>query len=236
MARKTKEATDIALTAAANFLKKLAALAERDKHFAAILTVWFNANLLNDSFRMSDDARVDLGQQIARVFRRPIHRARWTSLKIGHQSKGKIEGLMLSSIFVAAGILKQEQDPPPALEQIIGDYKIMQRAIANLVTDDLAGPGWRKKKKETEYTETPDLSIAERLQRESAFRNRENLREFIVQRLASLSRKTPQQIDDLIEQRPPANLSELAKVLAVPRLDLYRKVIDPARKTRKSKN
>lgn len=217
------------------FFAQLAAMAERDKKFERILTVWFDSVWLNDG-RVPEATRFELASQLIKMLgRRPIHSGRWGSIKgrLARPSASQIKDLMLSAVFVAADILKTEQpaDPPSALEQIFDDYQGMRRLIGNLLTEDLAGPGWRKKNVETEHKdEGPEPGVDDQFAQEARLRQREDLRQFVLQRLSLLTRKTPRQLANLLDRHPPKDITELAEKLGTTRLALYRKVINPSKR------
>src|SRR5215471_132816 len=65
----------------ARFFLQLAAMADRDKKFARILTVWFNSAWLNDG-RVPEATRLQLASQLIKSLGpRPIHSGRWRSIK-----------------------------------------------------------------------------------------------------------------------------------------------------------
>jgi hypothetical protein len=224
-------------TIQARFFSQLGAMAARDKRFERILTVWFNAIWLNDG-RVPKARRLQLASQLIKSLgRRPIHSGRWRFLemkkRLARLSDSQIKELMLSAVFVAADILERERPeyPPPALQQIFDGYQGIRRLIGNLLTEDVAGPGWRKKEIETEYKdEGSHPAVDAQFAKEAQFRKGEELRQFVLQRLAMLTRKTPDQVAGIIDRHRPKDISELAERLGTTRLALYRKLITPTRK------
>ena len=226
-------------TTVSRFFEQLGAMAERDKKFERILTVWFNRVWLND-LRVRGDRRNRLATQLAKALGRPIHPGRWSLVKGElarlsrlHQrtSGSELEDLMVRAVFFAADILKQPEDPPSVPEQIFYVYQGMRRLTGNLLTEDLAGPGWRKKKVKMEHKdEGSSPAVDDQFAQEARVREREELRQFVLKRLAILARKTPRQVADIMDRHPPKDITELAEKLGTTRLAIYRKVIDPTRK------
>ena len=125
---------------------------------------------------LPEDARLEAARRLyTRDFSRPIYRQRWNDLeqdiKQELTQRPQISGLsaldlsILGNIFsLPKAIYRKERkhsweewreielgELPP--NELLINPKIMKKAIANLMTNDLAGPGWRNKHLQEEYIE-----------------------------------------------------------------------------------
>jgi hypothetical protein len=221
------------------FFANLAAIAEADNRAERILTVWYNSISLNDP-RVPEEIRLELARKITAAIGRPIHPARWRVVKDElkrrsgekHRSQQTELGeLMLTTAFIAAGRLDAEQlaDPPSALEQIRDAHSNMRRLINTLLTEDLAGPGWRHPETELAVDGAVDSSIKELLQRKRRAKTMMTLREFVIQRLAQISKKAPRDIEKIFDHGKIQDVKALSDKLKVERTKLIREVVIPAR-------
>lgn len=225
------------------FFEQLSEMAERDAGFRRILTIWLHSIGLNDA-RIPEEQRLEAAKRIREALGRPIHYRRWSIVEkeIGRLARqhGRAPQLeladqTLAAVFLAADDAKRlynDRGVPDALTQIVEEAEELRRCVNDQLTDDYAGPSRRQKPKDKEWErEAPETvgSIDEHLMKMQALAERRRREDFLFDRLAILSRKTPNQIKREIERRAISDIKTLAKKLQVGRKRLYKRAIDPTR-------
>ena len=136
--------------------------------------------------------------------------------------------------------------------QISADYRAIWRRLNDLLTELLAGPGWREKeglrpkirrKKGTQAVEVKitaqpqkrpilDTTLSpEDLHIDSAegIVERQKLKTLLIESLALIKGKKPEYIERLIAKKKITDIKTLATELKIDRREMYRKIIEPIR-------
>jgi hypothetical protein len=217
--------------------------------------------------RNPDAPRLKATQRIlTEQIKRPVHRGRWNFVKTeldrlakqdGRSRDLELQELAKATLFDAIETLIdvnfRSQSSFDA--QISADYRAIWRQLNDLLTELLAGPGWREKeaarprfrrKKGTararvELTAKPkkrpivDTTLsAEALHIESETRyeaivEQQKLKTVLIERLSLIAGKKPEDIERLIAKKSIDDIKTLASELKSERTKMYRKVITPIR-------
>jgi len=185
-----------------------------------------------------DAERLGAAKRVARRVGPPIYSARWSKVKPdlyrqanehGRTPREELEDLTLNSIFQAIEAIGTYC---PGEEQKA--YHALWKQLNNILTEDLAGPGWRQKGKENEWQEE-ELAASKPLVRDvllerEATKQRQERNKHFFQRLSLLSRKSVQEIRELIDTRKISDIRSLADTLGIERTKFYRQIVKPSRK------
>jgi hypothetical protein len=141
--------------------------------------------------------------------------------------------------------------------QISADYRAIWRRLNDLLTELLAGPGWREKEPErprvqrkkgtapvkVEITAQPkkrpilDITLSpEALHIDSEIESegiveRKKLKKLVIEKLSLIAGKKPEYIQRLIAKKRITDIKTLATELKIERTEMYRKIIKPIRKS-----
>ena len=185
-----------------------------------------------------DAERLEAAKRVARRVGPPIHFARWSKVKPdlyrqsndhGRTPREELEDLTLNSIFLAIEAIGTYC---PGEEQEA--YHALWNQLNNLLTENLAGPGWRQRGKENEWEEeelaaSKPLVLDLLLERE-ATKRRQGRVEHIFQRLSLVSRRSIKEIRELIDTQSIGDITSLADTLGIERTKFYRQIVRPSRK------
>lgn len=227
-----------AIALPALFFQQLAEMVQQSEKFERIAIVWYNAIWLNDK-RISMERRLELARQLTTSLGRPIHPGRWKFVEPELMRRAREQGasrttelqkMMIPAAFLAAANLKGERpdDPPSAVDQIFDDHAIIRRLMNDILTEDLAGPGWRKPFDDLDQL---SVSVVEE-STEERFAQVEEMtkrREFLYERLALLSKRSQSSIKVRIERYEIDNVQTLSEKFSIERTKLVRNLVNPAR-------
>jgi hypothetical protein len=141
--------------------------------------------------------------------------------------------------------------------QISADYRKIWRQLNDLLTELLAGPGWREKEgprpriRRKKGTAPVEITItaqpkkrpildttlsAEELHIEAEtdsepIEERQKLKTLLIERLSLIAGKKPEYIERLFAKKRITDIKTLATELKIERTEMYRKIIKPIRKS-----